>query len=166
MTQEVLRVVALPNVAGPSGSLLASPGFPGHLEPSRIPWSTSSIHSIPGLPGPPRVSSGLPGPPRASPGLLKLPWAFPGLPGPRWASLGLPGPRRADLGSGGPIRDPQGFLGFSCTSPLLPGPTRLAFLGLSGRPVSFGVPRTPNSMEDGRGRAGMGLGGCKVSESM
>ena len=144
----------LPRVSRVTWSL---PGFPGHPQASL---------SIPGLPGPPRVCSGLLGPPRASPGLLKLPWALPGLPGPRWASLGIPGPRRADLGSGGPIRAPQGSIGLSCTSPLLPDPTRLAFLGLSGRPVSFGVPRTPNSMEEGRGRGGMGLGGCKVSESI
>ena len=134
----------LPRVSRVTWSL---PEFPGHPQASL---------SIPGLPGPPRVSSGLPGPPRAYPGLLKLPWAFPGLPGPPWASLGLPGPRRADLGSSGPIRAPQGFLGLPCTSPLLPGPTRWAFLGLSGPPVSFGVPRTPNSMEEGRGRRGTG----------
>ena len=93
MTQEVLRVVALRNLAGPSGSLLACQGsrvtrslpeFPGHPRASL---------SIPGLLGPPRVSSGLPGPPRASPGLLKLPWAFPGLSGPELElSLGVPLP--------------------------------------------------------------------------
>ena len=151
------RLRGLSSLSRVSRDTWSLPGFPGDPQ---------ACISIPGLPGPSRVSSALLGPPRASPGLVKLPWAVRGLPGPRWASLGLPGPSRADLGSKRPLGDPQGHTGLSCTSPVLPGPTRLAFLGLSGRPVSFGVPRTPNSMEEGRGRAGMGLGGCKVSESM
>ena len=115
----------------------------------------------PAAPEPPRM-------PRASPGIPEHPLAFLGLPGPLQTSQGFgrlrgppraplcfPGPHRASLGLPGLPRTSQGFPGPPWASPGFPG-RPWAFPGLPGSPVTLGVPRTPNSMQERRGSCGTG----------